>query len=592
MLGFTASSPLNIDLYEERIRHNGHILVDRLAMEQIYKYEKCRVETLYSLSLRIMQGRSGLYFNQLSKEKVIDYLIECEYVDPKAFKTKKAKGESLNADVLKDIIARGRAKEFLSHYIQYSSLKHKCDRIAKLMDRLDRKAEYRQAGTVLSPLTFHVNQKENMRYNYKDTDLISIPKEYVTSFKAEDDYFLVWGDFAQSDLRIAYNLFIKDDNNIKIMNKYEDKYAGMAAIIADHYGEEFDLDKFRTERELYKVYVLATIYGQTYAATKEGQAFVKRFGEYLDTRPRYVEFRKRIKDRIDLKLMLPIKGYFGSTQPVSFVGNETDVINKSLNTPNQMGTSEIVILTTNAILDMFYERGYTKDEVSIYMVRHDEPILKIHKKAIKDLWILNQASEIQIDDWTPLKLEFEMGYAYKVTDAALMKQFAEVNNDNLDKIVQVAPSGDSTGYMPLPATFFLNVGEVKVPELGKTIVVYYDARRNLADIKAIDTLDDEVISRDINSTVVKAGEFIYDSGYRGAVVENSYTELEYSDSLTFFNFKKTSTTKGQVLAYAWASYAAYKYGQQKGIDLDVDRTSVRANWQVLEKVGSLGVFKD
>lgn len=76
-----------------------------------------------------------------------------------------------------------------------------------------------------------------------------------------------------------------------------------------------------------------------------------------------------------------VKSYFGHEEIINVDSYDRNPLFKALNTPIQAGTSEVVILTVNKILDMFYELGYTEDDVSVYMVRHDEPVFKVKETA-------------------------------------------------------------------------------------------------------------------------------------------------------------------------------------------------------------------
>lgn len=88
--------------------------------------------------------------------------------------------------------------------------------------------------------------------------------------------------------------------------------------------------------------------------------------------------------------------------------------------------SEIVISVVNHILDTAYNLGYTEDDISLYMTRHDEPIFKIKKSALDLMTVLQDHSTVMVDGWTPLRLDWDFGYRYKVPDEELQSKFKDL----------------------------------------------------------------------------------------------------------------------------------------------------------------------
>lgn len=62
---------------------------------------------------------------------------------------------------------------------------------------------------------------------------------------------------------------MRSPENDEIMNRYEDKYEALARIVSKSLGREFDLDKFKTDRKLYKKLTLATVYGMADSGVPE-----------------------------------------------------------------------------------------------------------------------------------------------------------------------------------------------------------------------------------------------------------------------------------------------------------------------------------
>jgi hypothetical protein len=589
MLKFSRNSNVDIPLYDVRIRGKEFVLVDRAKMTRVYYYERTRSETLAALAKKVMVANSCYGHVELSKPSVVSYLREIERVSESYFYPKKNQREpSLDAKfVLAKIYNNGLAREFLDYYVEYTSSKSKCDRISKVLQRLVDHGEVSREGVPLYRLYYTVKEQENLRFNYKNEDLISLGGEYSPSFAVEDGYFLGWGDYAQSDLRIAYNLLIRDDWNAPIMDTYTDKYEGIGRVVAAYFKEEFNHELFLQERELYKAHTLATIYGLRSHMNAEANAFIKKFSTYLNSCPKYVEFFKRIEERFDLGLSLPITGYFGYEQFVP-TENKHDATNKALNAPVQTGTSQIVILSVNKILEMFYERGYTEEDISIYMVRHDEPIFKIHNRVKKDLWILNQASTILVDNWTPLKLDFEFGYYYSESDVQLEEEIEKVYLDNSDKIEVLVPDETALEYWPVPDTFTVYVGMQFVGL--KTMISIYNAKKNQVAYIVADTPEKSVAYELLRQKLVLAQDELFDLGYRGVVVFNEVKDETLYDGSLFYNMttKYNSTLSA---AHILAHYMAYRYAAKYSVPFETDMALLEKEKTFLSKVGELSVLQ-
>jgi hypothetical protein len=525
----------------------------------------------------------------LSAQSIISYLVESEGVDRDKFRSKGVQGDSLNSKtVLEPLLDNGYAQEFLDTYIEYSSVRARTNRATKVADRLVASDFVSKAGRALHKLHFTVGVQENLRFNYKNEDLISIPHEYSPCYSVEDDYFLVWGDYAQSDFRIAYNLFLRDEENAKIMDACEDKYEGIARVVAAHFKESFDLEKFKEERDLYKVYVLSTIYGQQHGRTPEAQEFISKFNKYLNTCAKYQEYIRRIKERYKLGLPLMVTGYFGYDQPIPIEGmRESNVVDKALNTPIQTGSSQVVILTVNAILDRFYEMGYTKKEVSVYFVRHDEPIFKVHKSVMKDLWVLNDFSTILVENWSPLKLSFEAGYNYGEVDEELQNEMETVYEQNLHKITILEPDVDAEEFWPVPETFTAYVGNVKLGD--KMVVSIYQPSRKLVAYKLYGSDDIESVFVELQYTLLEAQEKLYDAGYRGVVVNSMLGKAERHDSIMYYRFGQFQD-KHAAMSQLLANYMAARYAKREGIEFEVDLEVLNSNADSIRAVGDLNVL--
>jgi hypothetical protein len=406
---YTAKKDLvDVDLYEERLNRTGEIYVDLIGIGMYSQQQLCRASTLRRLCMKHMNLHSVLGYSSLCSESVRDYLKKTEGVPQKSFKKKGVSGESIDKKkVLEPLLKNGYAPDFLKLYIEHQESKSRSSSMSLLYNRHSRSEKIRGWEGLLTPIPFTANRNVNLRFNYSDENLISFPRDMTGVIKAREGYVLAWGDFAQSDARIAYNLLLRDDTNIEYIRAFpDDIYAGFANWVREFqrmelrqkldkavaFREEVMRDsdrevgtasievnekmlaewkpfagfKNREEREVYKVYVLETIYGTRNHKVAEAAKFIDVLGRVLDSCPRYKKFWDDIKRRAAFGVPLRVQCYMGHVEHVAaFDGARlSETLFKCLNYPVQGGTSEIMIITVNRILDKFYEMGYTEDDNS------------------------------------------------------------------------------------------------------------------------------------------------------------------------------------------------------------------------------------
>lgn len=547
MLKFSrGKSSVNVEKYEENLRQNGKILCDKEKMVRLYNYECVHRDSLEIYARDIIARKSGGDLASLGRETLYQYLTRYEGCPDRFFRTNKSTGFSLDMKrVLTPLQMNGYAEEFLDVYMEYKSVKAKCSNISSIISACNDPILVRQDGTGLYQLLYTVNQQTNLRYNYRNFDIISqIPKEYTNAITVEDDYFLAWGDFAQSDLRIAYNLLLRNKDNYEIMYNTKDKYEGIARLIAKANGEDFDYESFKKNRNLYKVYVLETIYGTRGSSIQSTRSFIQSLAKYLDSCEKYTEYVRRINNTIAMNLPVITRGYFGFEQAApSNLFRDVDIRNFALNSPIQTGTSEIMILTVNAIIDKFRSLGYGPDDVSVYMVRHDEPVFKISKKVLKDAWVFKNASEIYVDDWIPLQLDFKYGYYYGEEDAGLAEavDYSVALNAHKIDIVTADDYGMSKEYYPIA-----DVGNVywhlaKVGE--KSVLAIYDPTLQAANVAMINSSDDKKVEATAIALVRDLAQLYKKKGYNGVIAHSNFVSgALYNDGI-LVRFVKESGAK-------------------------------------------------
>ena len=631
MLKFSRKSHVDITTYQHRINRNGAILIDRELMQNMLDYKKVQRDTLMTLARNVMYIDSSNNCIDLSSQCVYTFLTSFMKCPEGYFFLDGREKHSLDTrEVLSRLVDDGYAEEFLEYYMGYTSTKSRCARMEKTMMALYGTDLKTRDGRPLSSLSYTASEQQNLRFNYQDSDIISLPKDYSHCQTVEEGYFLAWGDFAQADLRAMLNLFIRDDKSALILDNTKDKYEAVARLMFQSLGSteqdssgtgvsindgvdldseesrkwirlglpeqlNFDIEKFKEERELYKTEVLATTYGSHGGNNKKTQAFADRFRKFLESCPRYAEYKKRLSDAFDLGLVATITGYFGYEQPAlagKHKGAKQNFINKGLNTPIQTATSQIIILTVNEILNRCYAMGYTEDDISIYVVRHDEPIFKISERMLNDIWVLKQAQEIIIDNWTPMEINFKYGYNYKVEDAELTEKVNQVVERNIDKIDIFTPDATAEEYWPIKKQLVLSVSGQAVGD--KTVLSVYKDADNENETYTIDhillpTSDIEEVGKQMVAHLTKAADYADKNGYGGVLVNNQYIDLEAYFEGIFFKYKMAANTSTDI---AWNSshIIAAKYAEREGIPFARRNDIIEANLDFIKKAGALRVF--
>lgn len=569
MFKFSRSDTIDTTLYEERLRKDGFIVYDRDKMDIIQNYECAHYRTLASLACDIMIHHSAWRYKTLSRDAILDFLMDCEKCPEKYFKKGKTKDYSLDSKrVLEKLRINGYANEFLEYYMLYKSKKSKCGKIRNMMERQSIPAGKNKDGIDVYKISFAVSQQKNMRYNYSNDDVIAIPKEYNDCITVEDGYFLAWGDFAQSDFRIAYNLFMRSPENDKIMNEYDDKYEALARIVAKSEGKKFNLEQFKEDRSLYKQLTLATVYGTRGSVVPEQDAFIRKFYEFLKKCPKYVEYELRLQERVKLNVPVIVKSYFGHSEVCAIQYNKDDTIHDALNSPVQSCTSEVVILTTNKILDTFYSLGYTEDDISIYYVRHDEPIFKVSERVLKDIWVFNQTEQILVDNWSPLSMSFNYGYYYKVPDKELEEQVHQNYVENADKIDVFAVGTEiDTEYYPVAAICTLGCAINKVAD-GNTVICLYNDAQNKVAYYLCNSQDDEDIFKYVQVKIAEKEDYLYGLGYRGVHIISNFMEGEFRFGKSLIKFSQADN-EYTINVSKFCRYMAFIYCRKNNIETDL-----------------------
>ena len=571
---FSEQDYVDVGLYEDRLNEQSHIYMDLVDLSIYVQNQAYSAQTFHRLCLQYMNMFGTAGYNNLGKESIIHYLTTVERVPSYLFSKKNVKAQSLDKKfVLTPIYQMGYAQDFLPLYFKYVNCKARRDHVLPVVER-NMKKDTTQGwfGNILTQIPFTAFPKINLRFNYANENLIDFPIEIKHMIQAPEDYVLVWGDFAQADARVAFNTLLKDEYTLPFVEEYpDDIYAGFANLVSNYSKQQIisrleaaktsainiakdkncepdfvnvvklqkELDEFsvfdgfssKAERDLYKVNCLRTMYGTRFDAIKESKDFITKFSAVLESCPKYKKYVDDITHRADFGLPLQVRCYMGHTELVpAYNGKMLKLtLPKCLNYPIQGGTSEIMIMFVNRLLDTFYEKGYTSDDIRVYYTRHDEPLFIMKRDLMKDSWIFRDFTDIRLDDWTPLRMDFNFGRKYSITDDDLMSEYDQSCQENSDKITPISsvPVSGGYSYYPLPKMLEIHFCHEQIEE-NKYIFCFYSSELNEYDIRLVES---NLRFENLLYTVVRQHlHLIAEKEYRQVVIYNNFS-LSFIDDL-------------------------------------------------------------
>lgn len=453
--------------YMSLLETSTQIYIDRQRLVDVYDEVCHRVNDLTSLTSLYLLIESGGMHSSPDKTTIINYLLDSGVDMYKRYSNPKVKGLSLDMTrVVQRLINDGIAVDLLETYKELQTHRHYMSFFKGLMAKTTIDA-VTSTGRHLVKYPTTVTERDNLRVYYSNIAVVSIPKIYSDIITVKgDDYYIAWCDYPQADWRFAYNLFIKDDQNYKVMQSCDDAYEGLVRMIE---GDKFDPERFKANRKEYKEQCLSIFYN-----SKNNSPVASAIRKFFRSCPKYNRLLFDLNVLYKFKLPIPCTSYFGYTQNLHSEGTYPDAfISKGLNTPIQTFTSHVVNETVFGILERFWSLGYTKDDINVYFTRHDEPLFMFHKNVIKDAWIFKECSKIHIDGFTPINLEFSFGSHYQEEDEKLTR-LIEQSIAESGHVFTEPEIGVGKDYYPLPSVESLHVQFFGSD--GKYYLHFYDYR--------------------------------------------------------------------------------------------------------------------
>lgn len=488
--------------YMDILNTSTSIYMDLLRLKDAYNSSVFRAVDLESLIGLTLQIESAGRFNYLSTDNLWYYLNEVVNDFEKRFRNKKVAGKSLDMKrVIEPMIAAGIEVELLTLYKEYRShISYSGTLRGLIQENLLPTTSVTGRHIVTFPT--NIGEQSNLRVYYKDIAVVSIPKIYSNMITGPSDaHYIAWCDYPQADWRFAYNLFIRDDENIKVMSACKDAYEGLARLVE---GDSFSLEAFKQSRKQYKVHTLKVFY-----FSRDKAAVPSAIREYFKKSPKYAKLIQDCQILQKFGLPIPCTSYFGYEQMIPEASYEDAFVSKVTNTIIQTMTSEVVKETVMTILKKFWDLGYTKDDINVYYVRHDEPLFTFTKKILKDAWIFKECSEISLPGFSPIHLDFFFGQYYQEPDERLTQEINEAI-DSYTGNYTTASDGVVKDYNPLPSVESCHIQMFFSGDRCEVVGFDYRTRRRLYwEGPKKESLEDQLIYAMEDSLVKELGNPSY-----------------------------------------------------------------------------------
>jgi hypothetical protein len=337
------------------------------------------------------------------------------------------------------------ALHIVDAYLEYTSYKTLVSDMSTKVCRFIDTDAVGNNNEPLSKVIFSYNRQSTGRYYTSNDSLQNWPLKSVNCITASKGKFFIWCDFKNVDLRVAFNTYLKNDKHLhEYASTYTDMYEAFVRSMCDSLKISFDYDTFKANRQGFKKGILSRIYNSrinTIAKAFSNKQLAGALDSYFVHNEDYQKYKDLVERVINWKggIVLPLTDYFGSSREIylsgmSYKANWEHALSQGLNTPIQSTTNSIVETWVNCVIQKYRDAGYSPDEVSVALIRHDEAVLEFGEETVKDMQILADCMQVAIDDWSLLELDPEFGYNYKVPDDNLRSLYTKCLETHKDSL--------------------------------------------------------------------------------------------------------------------------------------------------------------
>lgn len=549
--------------YEDYLAEGGEVYIDPATVQRRLDYLISLNTTFLRNIMEYMWVNSGGEIKYFDKDSFLDFLEYHMRIKPYFLKDRKTGKRSVNKEtVIKPIYEKyPHTQELLDMYIRHTEIKNDISKLQKILNEYIRETKYLgNEDQPLSAIPFGYERRITGRYYSHNDNIQGYSKRISDILTVPRDYFLYWSDFNQIDLRVAYETIIKeqDPSLDNIFQTTDDKYEAMARIMASKLNSEFNLQDFKGKRNLYKVGVLARTYGQSanqIANSTGDQKFAYTLDMYFKENKTYTRYLERLYELCHNASNFTITDYFGVEREITVTSDHSRVINQALNTPIQTTSNSIVMHYTNEVLDKFRSMGFGEDKIKLYLNRHDEVVWMIHKDLMPYLYIIEDLSSIQVDEWSLLTMDHHLGYNYGIEDAKLQEYFYQNVIDNKSQTTAQIKHPSRKDYIPAKALL--------------PLTLYVQDSRILAVRKKFDGSLEIFHEKHLSSRPITPEQIV------SVEKEISKEIIEmYKDTCQLYNFKTSVFDDAQYIpdGDCYATWSAEETGDVFRMRMDIART--------------------
>lgn len=532
MLMLDRNSKVDFAKYKRHLGYLGFIYYDIEYLHKRVNFMQERLDTMrYLLNVYVRECSDNTIINADSagiRKLLINYKGVPEnllYVrDGRSYKP------SINKQVLSRVRDLGKAVDLIDLFLEYTSLRTKTGLVRKAFFKCKDSDVVANDGSPLCEVSHKFEENGTLRTYYSDFNHQQLDYEDLKALKAPKGYSIVVGDFAQSDFKIAYNMLLRDPSNIDTMFRYKDSYEAIARILE---GTNFNKEQFVEDRKIYKKCSLAPLYGGKGAFTEKENKITHMMGDYFNSLKPYASFKDNIVKRMKLGLPIVVKTFFGTEVMVNTYGKlDNNILNSYLSAPCQTGTSEVVILCANAIMDRFAEFGITEENGGIYLAynKHDELVFYLKNEYMNYSWIFQENKDIIVDGWMPLEIEFDFTDRYGVPNDQIDKMFKGYYKDqpplDVDKLIDNAEKAEF--FIPCEGVLEVVVAHHVDVANDRTVIAMLDVATEEVKYTEISTSDLNKVVESIVLLINRNAEYLKSKNVTAAIVYS--TLLTYDKS--------------------------------------------------------------
>ena len=410
--------------------------VDREHMLDLLEVDKATISALKRLALEYMNFHSDRTYTDFNRNILRTFLIKDEKVPERYMQKYDVKKDryvnSMDIIIINRLIEYNVSPYLMEIYVQIQELESKYNFARAQVGSLITTKLRSRTGKPLHAMPFYYTMQSTGRIYTSSVSLQSFSHRYDTISTAPEDYFLVWGDFSQIDLRVALELCLTGEGSLREnLDRHEDKYEAFSRAMHKDRSNVFNLEEFKEDREKYKEGILAPIYGMGVRAVQEKVGDVEigsGIHGYINSNQKYKDYANNVQSNIDSGIDYYCETYFGSRMPIAQGTRNKQTA--SLNKPIQGTSSDIMKIVTVEIYRRMYSKTGDKNMFIPLVNRHDETIFLVHNSMRKHMHEFVDCARIQIDDWSVLDIEWGAGYVYGEEDEEVMADIQKSVRDN------------------------------------------------------------------------------------------------------------------------------------------------------------------